>query len=72
VKPTTATIEDATITADDLLDALGKADVLEAFCQLPDEDQAKFSRWIGMGANEDAHWRRINAFISALESSPLA
>jgi hypothetical protein len=63
--------EDSKITVDDLLDALEEADVTDVFCQLPDADQEQFSRWIGTAADDEGHWRRINAFVSALRMSPL-
>ncbi|HWL65596.1 MAG TPA: YdeI/OmpD-associated family protein [Actinomycetota bacterium] len=62
--------EDQTITVEDLLDAMAEADVLETFCQLPQEDQENFSRWIGMARDDESHWRRIHAFVSALRTGP--
>ena len=60
-----------TITADDLLDALARHDVLETFCQLPTIDQEKFSRLIGKARSNDSHWRRIEALVLALKAGPL-
>lgn len=59
------------ITVEDLLDAMTEADVLETFCQLPQVDQEKFSRWIGKARDDDSHWRRIQALVSALRAGPL-
>ncbi len=60
-----------TITANDLLDALAAADALETFCQLPPEDQAYFSRWIGQARNDESHWHRIGALVMAISAGPL-
>ena len=62
--------EAESITVEDLLDAMAEADVLDTFCQLPREDQENFSRWIGMARDNESHWRRIHAFVSALRSGP--
>lgn len=59
------------ITAEDLIEALEAADALETFCRLPDEDQEKFIRWIGMARDNDAHWRRVEALVLALRIGPL-
>ena len=58
------------ITAEDLLDALARHDVLDTFCQLPLIDQEKFSRLIGKARNDESHWRRIDALVSALKTGP--
>ena len=58
------------ITVEDLLDAMAAADVLDTFCQLAREDQENFSRWIGMARDNESHWRRIHAFVSALRTGP--
>jgi len=59
------------ITANDLLDAMAEAEVLEIFCQLPQADQDEFSRWIGKSRDDDSHWRRISALVLALKTGPL-
>ena len=59
------------ITADDLLDAMAEAEVLEVFCRLPRRDQEKFSGWIGKAGDDASHWRRIHALILALKAGPL-
>ena len=59
------------ITADDLLDAMAEANVLETFLHLPTEDQANFSRWIGTARDDGSHWRRIEALVLALRTGLL-
>jgi uncharacterized protein YdeI (YjbR/CyaY-like superfamily) len=56
------------ITADDLLDAMAMADVLETFLLLPPVDQEKFASWIGKARDNESHWRRINALVMAMTS----
>lgn len=60
-----------TITAEDLIEAMVQADVLETFCRLPQAEQAKFSRWIGKARNDASHWQRIQALVLALRMGPL-
>jgi hypothetical protein len=62
---------DDKITADDLLDTLAAADVLETFLRLPQEEQDNFARWIGKSRDDESHWRRINALVLALRLGPL-
>jgi hypothetical protein len=52
--------------------ALLDFNVLETFFRLPKADQADFLRWIGMTDDRDLRRNRIEAFVSALEESPLA
>ena len=59
------------ITANDLLDAMAEAEVLEIFCQLPQADQDEFSRWIGKSRDDDSHWQRITALVLALRTGPI-
>jgi ferric-dicitrate binding protein FerR (iron transport regulator) len=59
------------ISTEGMIQAMAAADVLETFCQLPQEDQAKFSRWIGKARDDESHWRRINALLMALRTGPL-
>ncbi|HET7482352.1 MAG TPA: hypothetical protein VFK89_05765 [Actinomycetota bacterium] len=58
------------ITAEELLDTMAEADVLETFIQLPKADQEKFSDWIGRARNNESHWRRINVLVMALKTGP--
>ncbi len=67
----TAAAPDDKITADDLLDTLAAADVLETFLHLPQEDQDAFARWIGMSRDDESHWRRINALALAMRLCPM-
>jgi hypothetical protein len=52
--------------------ALIDFNVLDTFFRLPKADQADFLRWIGMTDDPDLRRNRIEAFVSALEESPLA
>jgi hypothetical protein len=58
-------------SAEDTMEAMAAADVLDTFCQLPQADQAKFTRWIGKARNDESHWRRVNALVLALRTGPL-
>jgi hypothetical protein len=62
--------EPAKITADDLLDTLAAAGVLDTFLHLPEEDRDNFARWIGMSRDDESHWRRINALALAMKVGP--
>lgn len=59
------------ITADNLLDAMAEADVLEVFCHLPEAAQQEFREWIGKARDNESHWRRIDALVLAMRSSGL-
>lgn len=65
------TAPEASITAEDLLNALAEADALETFLRLPPEDQDCFSAWIGKSRNDESHWRRISALVLAMKIAPL-
>ena len=65
------TPDDGKITADDLLDTLAAAGVLQTFLHLPKEDQDNFARWIGTARDDESHWRRINALALAMRLGPL-
>lgn len=58
------------ITPDDLLNAMAAADVLEMFCDLPEDARRKFEHWIGKARDDQAHWRRIDTLVMALRSAP--
>lgn len=58
------------ITADDLLDAMAAADVLDVFCHLPERSRREFEDWIGKARNSEAHWRRIDTLVMAMRSAP--
>lgn len=60
-----------TISADDLLDAMATADVLDTFVLLPPSAQDEFRQWIGKAKNDDSHWRRIHALVAAMRSGRL-
>lgn len=62
---------DRKITADDLLDTLASVDALETFLRLPVEAQDSFAMWIGKAADDESHWRRINALAMAMRMGPL-
>ena len=59
----------AKITAEDLLDALAAADVLEIFLRLSEAERENFSSWIGKARDDESHWRRIDALVLAMRSS---
>lgn len=59
------------ITADDLIEAMSAAGVLEVFCHLPPAAQDEFSSWIGKARDDESHWRRIEVLLAAMKSSPL-
>lgn len=59
------------ITADDLMEAMSAAGVLEVFCHLPTAAQDEFSSWIGKARDDASHWRRIEALLEAMKRSPL-
>jgi hypothetical protein len=59
------------ITPDNLLDAMAEADVLEVFCHLPEVAKQEFRGWIGKARDDELHWRRIDALVSAMRSGPL-
>ena len=59
------------ITADDLLNAMAAADVLDGFCRLPEESRREFEEWIGKARDNAAHWRRIDALVMAMRNAPL-
>lgn len=59
------------LAAEDLIEALAAADVLEKFCHLPEADQDRFSQWIGQASDVDSNWRRIEALVLALRMGPL-
>jgi len=50
---------------------LAEYDVLETFDLLPHIEQEKFTRWIEGASDDDAHWRRVEAFVLALRVGPL-
>ena len=58
------------ITPDDLLDAMAAADVLDAFCQLPEASRKEFEEWIGKARDNEAHWRRIDTLVMAMRHAP--
>jgi hypothetical protein len=52
-------------------EVLATYDVLETFDLLPSAEQEKFSTWIERANDDDAHWRRVEAFVLALRVGPL-
>lgn len=59
------------ITADDLLNAMAAADVLDSFCRLPEASKREFQEWIGKARDSEAHWRRIDTLVMAMRNAPL-
>jgi ferric-dicitrate binding protein FerR (iron transport regulator) len=59
------------ITANDLLNAMAAADVLDRFCQLPEASRREFEDWIGKASDNAAHWRRIDTLVMAMRAAPL-
>lgn len=58
------------ITPEDLLDAMAAADVLDQFCQLPEDSRREFEQWIGKAHDDAGHWRRIHTLVMAMRSAP--
>ena len=58
------------ITPDDLLNAMAAADVLDAFCHLPEDSRKEFEEWIGKARDNEAHWRRIHTLVMAMRQAP--
>jgi hypothetical protein len=58
------------ITGEGLVDAMEFAGVLDTFHRLPQEEQERFTRWVGTARDVDSHRRRINALVLALKIGP--
>ena len=60
----------ATVTPNDLREALALGDVLDRFEHLPEDARQRFQAWIDKGHDETAHWRRIDLLVMAMRSAP--
>ena len=58
------------ITPDDLLNAMAEADVLDAFCQLPQASRREFEQWIGKARDDAGYWRRIHTLVMTMRNAP--